>query len=123
MPFVQDVQPAPDPRSLRKFGGLYTTEQFRATGLAGVRTAPVSLPLLPFSAGITEIESIDLTISEVGGEELARRRINTAPSARASTPSSRTRARRTSIAGCSCCLLLRIAAVVCCCALRRESWR
>jgi hypothetical protein len=26
-------------------------------------------------AGITEIESIDLTISEVGGEELARRRI------------------------------------------------
>jgi hypothetical protein len=75
VPFATDVQPAPDPASLAKFGGIYTTEQFRATGTAGVRTAVVALPFLPFSAGITEIESIDVTISEVGGQELARRRM------------------------------------------------
>lgn len=75
IPFATDVHPAPDPASLAKFGGIYTTEQFRSTGTAGVRTGVVALPFLPFSAGITEIESIDVTITEVGGQELAHRRL------------------------------------------------
>jgi hypothetical protein len=75
VPMTAELQAAPDPRCLRKFGGIYSVEQFRATAAAGVRTAVVCLPFLPFSAGITEIESIDITISEVGGAELARRRV------------------------------------------------
>jgi hypothetical protein len=75
VPMSAEVRAAPDPRCLRKFGGIYSIEQFRATAAAGVRTAVVSLPFLPFSAGITEIESIEITISEVGGAELARRRV------------------------------------------------
>lgn len=75
VPFTAEVHPAPDPASLAKFGGIYTTEQFRATGMTGVRSSVVALPFLPFSAGITEIESIDVTITEVGGQELARRRV------------------------------------------------
>lgn len=75
IPFVHDVRPAPDPACLVKFGGLYTTEQFRATGMAGIRTTTALLPFLPFSAGITEIESVDISISEVGGVELASRRM------------------------------------------------
>jgi hypothetical protein len=75
IPFIRDVRPAPDPACLVKFGGKYTTEQFRATGMTGIRTQIAMLPFLPFSAGITEIESIDITISEVGGAELAHRRM------------------------------------------------
>jgi hypothetical protein len=75
IPFVHDVRPAPDPACLVKFGGYYTTEQFRSTGMSGIRTTTALLPFLPFSAGITEIESVDITISEVGGAELAHRRM------------------------------------------------
>lgn len=75
VPFITDVQPAPNPACLVKFGGLYTTEQYRSTGMTGIRTSTAMLPFLPFSAGITEIESIDITITEVGGAELACRRV------------------------------------------------
>lgn len=70
-----DIPLAPDPLSLQKFGGMYTIEQFRATGGSGITTHPVLLPVIPVSVGITEIESTETVVTEVGGKELARRRI------------------------------------------------
>jgi hypothetical protein len=73
--FVIDIKPAPDPRSLKKFGGYYTIDEFRATGGSGIKTSTIKPPLLPMSIGLTEIESTETIISEVGGKELARKRI------------------------------------------------
>jgi hypothetical protein len=73
--FAIDIVPAPDPRSLKKFGGYYTIDEFRATGGSGIKTATIKPPLLPMSIGLTEIESTETVISEVGGKELARKRL------------------------------------------------
>lgn len=75
VPVSAELQPAPDRRSLAKFGGMYSLEAFRATGATGVRTAPVRLPLVPSNAGLSEIESTTTVVSEIGGAELARQRI------------------------------------------------
>lgn len=74
-----DIEPAPDPMSLRKFGGMYTIEQFRATGATAITTAPVQMPMVPESAGITEVERTVTVVSEVGGRELARKHIRNRP--------------------------------------------
>lgn len=66
---------APDPRSLRKFGGLYSIEEFRGTGGSGIHTHLVLPPLIPVTIGITEIEKTITVVTEVGGKELACRRV------------------------------------------------
>ena len=71
-----DIPVAPPIESLKKFGGKYTIKEFRATGGSGIKTAPVQPPFVPFSAGITEIERTQTVISELGGKELACRRIS-----------------------------------------------
>jgi hypothetical protein len=75
IPMHLAVQEAPSRLSLAKFGGLYTIEQFRATPVAQIRTVVVNPPFFPFLAGITEIEKIEVTISEVGGKDLVARRL------------------------------------------------
>lgn len=69
-----EVECAPDPLSLAKFGGKYSIEQFRATGGAGIKTVPHNMPFLPVSAGLCEIESFVTVIKEQGGVELAKKR-------------------------------------------------
>lgn len=71
-----EVACAPDPLSLKKFGGKYSIEQFRATGGAGIKTIPHNMPFLPVSAGLCEIESFVTVIKEEGGAELAKKRFN-----------------------------------------------
>lgn len=71
-----EVACAPDPLSLKKFGGKYSIEQFRATGGAGIKTIPHNMPFLPVSAGLCEIESFVTVIREEGGAELAKKRFN-----------------------------------------------
>lgn len=73
--FCIDIEPAPDPRSLKKFGGFYNIEEFRATSGSGIKTTTINPPLLPISIGLTEIESTETVITEVGGKELARKRL------------------------------------------------
>lgn len=71
-----DIPLAPPLESLKKFGGKYTIREFRATGGSGIKTTLIMPPFIPFSAGITEIEKTETVVSEIGGKELARRRIS-----------------------------------------------
>lgn len=71
-----DIPCAPDPLSLKKFGGMYTIDQFRATGGSGITSLVIKPPLIPVSIGITEIEKTETVVTEIGGKELARRRIS-----------------------------------------------
>ena len=71
-----DIPLAPPLESLKKFGGKYTIREFRATGGSGIKTTLVLPPFVPFSAGITEIEKTETVVSEIGGKELARRRVS-----------------------------------------------
>lgn len=71
-----DIPLAPPMESLKKYGGKYTIREFRATGGSGIKTTLVLPPFVPFSAGITEIEKTETVVSEIGGQELARRRIS-----------------------------------------------
>jgi hypothetical protein len=73
--FSIDIEAAPDPRALKKFGGFYSIEEFRSTSGSGIKTTTINPPLLPISIGLTEIESTETVISEVGGKELARKRL------------------------------------------------
>lgn len=70
------IQRAPDPLSLKKFGGLYTIEQFRATGGSNIATVAQNMPFVPVSAGLCEIENFVTVIKEEGGVELAKKRFN-----------------------------------------------
>jgi hypothetical protein len=49
---------------LRKFGGQYTVEEFRASARMGIKSSMVQLPFIPLQAGSEEIESVTTTISE-----------------------------------------------------------
>lgn len=75
IPMSQCVQEAPMPTALKKFGGIYSIDEFRATSASGIRTEQVKLPFFPFLSGITEVESIETIIREQGGKELAIRRL------------------------------------------------
>ena len=73
---VSKVERAPDYRTLKKFGGAYDIEEFRATGGSGVTTEPLEIPFLPFCAGIQEIARSTKTILESGtSKEVAIRHI------------------------------------------------
>lgn len=67
------IEPAPPVETLKKYGGIYTIKQFRATGATGIVTSTIRPPFLPLSAGITEIERTETTVTEVGGKSLATR--------------------------------------------------
>lgn len=71
-----EIPCAPSPLSLRKFGGMYTIEEFRATGGSGITSCVIEPPLIPMSVGITEIEKTETVVTEIGGKELARRRVS-----------------------------------------------
>lgn len=75
VPMSRCVEEAPVPTALKKFGGIYSIEEFRATSASGIKTEQIKLPFFPFLSGITEVESIETIIREQGGKELATRRL------------------------------------------------
>lgn len=58
------VSAAPPREALRKFGGQYTIEEFRATGAVSIEASITSLPFLPVNAGIEEVERVDTVFAE-----------------------------------------------------------
>ena len=75
IPISESIQPAPHPYSLRKFGGIYSIEEFRATGMTGVQTKLHEVPFLPLAAGIVEIDSVKIQVLENGDKELVNKRV------------------------------------------------
>lgn len=68
------IEPAMSPFALQKFGGLLTTEAFRATSRLGIRHKELAQPLVPYNAGIEEVEKMVLVVRETceGGEVIHR---------------------------------------------------
>nr|BDC16473.1 hypothetical protein [Sicyoidochytrium minutum DNA virus] len=62
--YKEDITPAPPRFVLKKFGGQYTIEQFRATSRLGIKTKEVRAPLFPSQAGIEEVADVTVTVSE-----------------------------------------------------------
>jgi len=61
---ITDCTCAPPRRLLQKFGGPMTIEEFRATGPMGITTRELSLPIIPYTSGVEEIEHRKITISD-----------------------------------------------------------
>lgn len=64
MPSKTDIVQAPDRRMLKKYGGIMDINAFRATGAVGINTTTVEMPLVPFYAGIEEVEKIKFCVRE-----------------------------------------------------------
>jgi hypothetical protein len=75
VPISKDIQPAPHPHSLKKFGGLYSIDEFRATGMNGITTVLHEVPFLPLAAGLVEVDNVHIEVLEDGGKELVRKRV------------------------------------------------
>jgi hypothetical protein len=69
IPFGKEIEPAKSPMLLKKFGGPFSHEEFKATSFLGIKGNPIALPLIPFSAGIEEIEKVTTRIIERGTKE------------------------------------------------------
>nr|BDC16842.1 hypothetical protein [Sicyoidochytrium minutum DNA virus] len=66
--YKDDITPAPPRFVLKKFGGQYTIEQYRATSRLGIKTKEVRAPLFPSQAGIEEVADVTVTVSEKHGD-------------------------------------------------------
>lgn len=65
---------APSPLLLKKFGGPMTIEEFRCTSeLPNVSHRKITLPFIPLSAGLEEVQTMKSTIYEYGDEERVKR--------------------------------------------------
>ncbi len=64
MPSKTDIVQAPDRRMLTKYGGIMDINAFRATGAIGINTSTVEMPLVPFYAGVEEVEKIKFCVRE-----------------------------------------------------------
>lgn len=63
-------KPAPSRFVLEKFGGAMTYEAFRATSRrTDLILEEISIPFIPFTAGLQEVEKMEAKISEYGDEE------------------------------------------------------
>lgn len=73
---LQFITPSPSPLTLKKFGGPYDVESFRALSILGIDTSEVNLPLaplhdprelpfIPIASGIEEVERIEYTYRDV----------------------------------------------------------
>ena len=68
IPYKVVIKPALPRYCLKKFGGQYTVDEYRATSQMGIKYNKISLPLIPVKAGIEEIESVNTIISERLGD-------------------------------------------------------
>ena len=64
MPSKTDIVQAPDRRMLTKYGGIMDINAFRATGAIGIHTSVAEMPLVPFYAGVEEVEKIKFCVRE-----------------------------------------------------------
>ena len=64
IPSLTNIVQAPDRRMLVKYGGIMSIEAFRATGAIGIQTTTIEMPLVPFYAGVEEVEKIKFCVRE-----------------------------------------------------------